>query len=97
MLPIPPFQPHPLLHNPHAMTLVPRYWPQPCLLRGLPIETRLFLVSPDSRVLAYCHWQSDAKRAPTVILVTGWKAAATRITCLGSPAKHGAPDSMSFG
>lgn len=53
------------------MTLFPRYWPRPGLLRNLPIEPRFFSVTPDTRLLAYCHWQPDPKGHPTLLLVHG--------------------------
>src|SRR5438132_8400960 len=52
-----PFVPHPLLKNPHVMTLYPRFVSRPGLLRGMPTEARLFLVAPDARILGFCHWQ----------------------------------------
>ena len=53
------------------MTVVSRYWPRRSLLRGIPTEARLFTVAPDSQVLGWCHWQTDAKRHPTLILLHG--------------------------
>lgn len=65
------FLPHPLLRNPHAMTLFPRCWPRRGLLSGVPTEARLFPVAPQSRILGYCHWQPDAKRRSTLVLIHG--------------------------
>ena len=67
---IPPFEPHPLLKNGHAMTivsaLVPRRFDIP------PAETRLFQVDPESRLLAHCHWQpGKPKDAPVIVIVHG--------------------------
>lgn len=67
----PTLTPHPLLTNPHAMTLFPRFWPRPNLLQGIPEEERLFQVDPESKILAECNWQADRKRHPALVLVHG--------------------------
>ncbi|RMH04441.1 MAG: alpha/beta fold hydrolase [Nitrospirae bacterium] len=66
-----PFIPHPLLTNPHLMTLFPRYWPRPSLLRRVPLEERLFQVDVHSRILARCHWHPRRNRHPALVLVHG--------------------------
>jgi uncharacterized protein len=53
------------------MTVIPRYWPRRGLLTGVPQEVRLFSVDQDTQLLGFCHWQTDRKRAGTVILVHG--------------------------
>jgi predicted alpha/beta-fold hydrolase len=68
--PIPPFEPHPLLQNGHAMTivsaLVPRRFDIP------PPEARLFQVDPESRLLGHCHWQPGRRKdAPVIVTVHG--------------------------
>ena len=65
------FVPHPLLKNPHLMTLYPRFVSRPGLLRGMPTEARLFLVAPDARILGFCHWQPGFRTRPTLILIHG--------------------------
>jgi uncharacterized protein len=65
------FTAHPLLRNPHAMTIIPRYWPRRGLLRGIPREARLFSVDQNTQLLGQCHWQADRKSAGTVVLVHG--------------------------
>ncbi|HJU06425.1 MAG TPA: alpha/beta fold hydrolase [Nitrospiraceae bacterium] len=82
-----PFVPHPLLKQPDLMTLVPRYWPRPGLLRGMPTETRLFAVSPRSRILGYCHWQPDMKSRPALILVHGLEGCSESPYMLGTASK----------
>lgn len=67
----PPFIPHPLIPHAHAMTLAPRWWPRKGLLKGIPCQPRLFTVAPGSRILAYCHWQENRHRHPTLLLVHG--------------------------
>lgn len=65
------FQPPLPLKNAHLMTLIPRYVPREILLAGLPQESRLFPVEPQSRLQGFCHWQTDRKAFPTVVLVHG--------------------------
>jgi predicted alpha/beta-fold hydrolase len=71
-----PFDPHPLLRNPHLMTLFPRYWPRRGLLAGIPARARLFEVAPGSWVLGHCHWQAEPNRHPAVILIHGLEGCA---------------------
>lgn len=68
---LPTFEPHPLLRHPHVMTIVTRFWPRGGLLKGVPTEARLFNVAPHTKLLAFCHWQADAHRHPTLVLVHG--------------------------
>lgn len=53
------------------MTLFPRFWSRPGLTSAIPVEARLFTVAPESQVLGYCHWQTDPKLHPTLIVVHG--------------------------
>jgi len=65
------FVPHPVLRNPHLMTLFPRFWARPGLPAAVPVEARMFMVAPDSQILGYCHWQPDPTGHPTLIFVHG--------------------------
>jgi predicted alpha/beta-fold hydrolase len=64
------FEPHPLLRNPHAQTLVSAFWPRrfPRLPRSAPRE---FEVQPGSRIRGQCHWQAAPQERPTLVLVHG--------------------------
>ena len=59
------------MRNAHIMTLVPAYWRRTQALAGVPQESRLFTVAPDTQLQGFCHWQSDRKMSPTAILVHG--------------------------
>jgi len=64
------FEPHALLCNGHAMTIVA------ALLRRRfpdlpPAETRLFEVEPGTRLLGRAHWQAERRERPTLVLVHG--------------------------
>jgi len=59
------------LRNAHLMTLVPNYWRRSISLAGVPQESRLFSVGPDTQLQGLCHWQSDRTSSPTAVLVHG--------------------------
>lgn len=65
-----PFEPHPLLRNPHAQTLAAAFLPRrfPRLPRSMPRE---FEVEPGTRLRGHCHWQSSPRERPTLVLVHG--------------------------
>jgi uncharacterized protein len=64
------FEPHPLLHNPHAQTLVSSFLPRrfPRLPRSAPRE---FEIEPGTRIRGQCHWQVAPRERPTLVLVHG--------------------------
>jgi uncharacterized protein len=64
------FEPHPLLRNPHAQTLVSAFLPRrfPRLPRSVP---RDFETEPGTRIRGECHWQPVPPERPTLVLVHG--------------------------
>ncbi|MFZ3215253.1 MAG: alpha/beta fold hydrolase [Candidatus Acidiferrales bacterium] len=64
------FEPHPLLRNPHAMTIAANFWPRsvPRLGRG---AARLFETEPGTQVLGQCHWQECPGEHPTLVVLHG--------------------------
>src|ERR1700693_4997380 len=64
------FEPHPLLRNPHAQTLVSSLLPRqfPRLPRSV---ARDFEVEPGTRIRGQCHWQTVPRERPTLVLVHG--------------------------
>jgi predicted alpha/beta-fold hydrolase len=65
-----PFVPRPWLRGGHQMTLFG--WGNPRRFPGLPEPTvRYFDVTPDTRVLAHCHWHEDPSERPTVLALHG--------------------------
>jgi len=64
------FDPHPLLRNPHAQTLASSFWPRrfPRLPRSTPRE---FETEAGTRIRGECHWQSQPRERPTLVLVHG--------------------------
>jgi uncharacterized protein len=65
-----PFEPHPLLRNPHAQTLASTFLPRrfPRLPRSVPRE---FETEPGTRIRGQCHWQRVPHERPTLVLVHG--------------------------
>lgn len=65
-----PFVPRRRLGHGHAMTIYA--WARRRRFAGLPeAEARLFRVSPDSQVLAHCHWQTPRQGRPTLVALHG--------------------------
>jgi predicted alpha/beta-fold hydrolase len=64
------FEPHRLLRNPHAQTLVCAFLPRrfPRLPRSV---SREFETEPGTRIRGECHWQAAPKERPTLVLVHG--------------------------
>ena len=65
-----PFEPHPLLHNPHAQTLAATFLPRR-FPRLPPSLSREFEVEPGTRIRGECHWQAAPVERPTLVLVHG--------------------------
>jgi uncharacterized protein len=64
------FEPHPLLRNKHAMTIVAAFVPRKFDLS--PAEDRLFQVDAESRILGRCHWQPGKRPdVPVIVIVHG--------------------------
>src|SRR6202790_4726871 len=64
------FEPHALLKNGHAMTIVSAFVPRKF---DLPLaEERLFQVDVESQLLGHCHWQPGKRRdAPVLVILHG--------------------------
>lgn len=81
------FIPHPLLKNRHLMTiagnLIRRNFPD---LSAISHE-RLFQVDRESRILARCGWQSEPRRAPTMIVVHGLEGSSESKYAVGTALK----------
>jgi predicted alpha/beta-fold hydrolase len=64
------FEPHGLLRNGHAMTIVSAFARRRFDLP--PAEKRLFQVEPQSRILGHCHWQPGKRcNTPVIVIVHG--------------------------
>jgi predicted alpha/beta-fold hydrolase len=65
-----PFEPYRLLRNPHAQTIAGALWRRrfPNLPRS---QAREFETEPGTRIRGDCHWQSEPRRCPTLLLVHG--------------------------
>ena len=69
-LPMEPFEPHPLLRNPHAQTLAATFWPRR-FPRVPPAVAREFETEPGTRIRGECHWQAVPRERPTLVVVHG--------------------------
>ena len=65
-----PFEPHPLLRNPHAQTIAATFLPR-CFPRLPPGVTRDFEAEPGTKIRGACHWQPVPAERPTLIVVHG--------------------------
>ncbi|MDD5542297.1 MAG: alpha/beta fold hydrolase [Acidobacteriia bacterium] len=84
----PDFQPHPLLRNRHAMTIVNNFlWRRFPVLDQAPCESRMIEVGEESKVLIQCHWQKDRSNHPTALLVHGLEGSADRAYSKGTGEK----------
>jgi hypothetical protein len=65
-----PFEPHPLLRNPHAQTLAATFLPRR-FPRLPPSVSREFQTEPGTSIRGECHWQAVPREHPTLVLVHG--------------------------
>ena len=80
------FDPHPLLRNPHLMTIASSFWRRnfPRLPRA---TDRLFEVERETRILAHCHWLASPQDHPTLLLVHGLEGSSDSGYMLGTAEK----------
>ena len=85
------FIPRRFLSNGHLQTLVGNFLPRK---QSLPEgEARILEVDPGnasvlpSHVLCYCHWQQDASRRPTILIVHGLEGSSSSQYVLGNAAR----------
>jgi predicted alpha/beta-fold hydrolase len=80
------FEPHPLLQNPHLMTVAATFWPREH--SGLPpAQARLFAVESSTRILAHCHWQPRPAENSTLVLIHGLEGSSDSPYMLGTAAR----------
>jgi len=79
------FVPRRYLRNRHVMTLVGNFLPRK---NSLPApEECLFRVDDNAEVLCHCHWQDDAGRRATVIIVHGLEGSSSSQYVIGTSSK----------
>jgi len=77
--------PRRFLRNRHAMTLAGNFLPRK---DNLPqAEEELFEVEEDIQVMCHCHWQPDAERCGTVIIVHGLEGSSVSQYVIGTANK----------
>lgn len=82
-----PFMPAPMLDNRHLMTIIGTKRPRKFSIPGQMPERREFQTEADTRVVAYCHWQADRLRHPTILIVHGLEGSADAKYVLGTASK----------
>jgi predicted alpha/beta-fold hydrolase len=80
-----PFTPRAYLRNRHAMTLAGNFLRRDSSLPEA--EECLFRVDAEAQVLCHCHWQPDAERHPTVIIVHGLEGSSISRYVIGNANK----------
>ena len=82
-----PFTPHPVFKGGHAQTLAAYAWPRRFRLRRHNDQKRLFQVTPDTQVLAYCRWQPNPIDHPTIIIWHGIEGSSEAVYMLATARK----------
>ena len=82
-----PFEPPALLRNGHAMTIFGAKRPRRFSILRHAAERREFQTEAETRVVAYCHWQADRRRRPTVLVIHGLEGSADADYVLGTADK----------
>jgi uncharacterized protein len=72
-----PFIPHPIFTQGDLQTIVAHFWPGRFFPDHVNDEIRLFQIDNDTRVLAYCRWQAERAKNPTLILWHGMEGSTT--------------------
>jgi uncharacterized protein len=80
-----PFVARAYLRNRHAMTLMGNFLPRKSNLPEP--EARLYRVAAETQVLCHCHWQPDAERRATVIIVHGLEGSSLSQYVVGNAGK----------
>lgn len=77
------FEPPFLLHNPHLMTIAAAFWRRRYAHLGQ-ATPRFFETEPGTRVRADCHWQSNPRAHPTLVLLHGLEGSSDSGYMLGT-------------
>ncbi|MCC7528017.1 MAG: alpha/beta fold hydrolase [Candidatus Melainabacteria bacterium] len=78
------FKPHPLLTNPHLMTMVPTFMPRPREPKDQPRADKCVIeVASGSSVLTYVHLQPNHKSRPTLMIIHGLEGSSESSQVLG--------------
>ena len=82
-----PFRPHRLFQGGHAQTLAAYAWPRRFRWRAPGDQKRLFQVTSDTQVLAYCRWQTNPTDHPTVVVWHGIEGSSEGVYMLATARK----------
>jgi predicted alpha/beta-fold hydrolase len=84
------FIPPALLRNGHAMTIFGSLRPRQFAIgeaANVLGERREFQTEPETRVVAYCHWQPERRRRSTALIIHGLEGSAEASYVLGTASK----------
>ncbi len=87
LLSIRPFVPPVTLRNGHAMTIIGSKRLRRFSILRYSSERREFQTEAHTRVVAYCHWQADRLRCPTVLIIHGLEGSADASYVMGTASK----------
>src|SRR5215204_1256907 len=82
-----PFAPHRFFKGGHAQTLAAYAWPRRFRLHAPDDEKRLFQVTEDTQVLAYCRWQPNPAEHPTIVTWHGIEGSSEAVYILSTARK----------
>lgn len=82
-----PFVAPPMLSNRHLMTIIGSKRPRKFSILQHSTERREFQTESHTRVIAYCHWQTDRLARPTVLVIHGLEGSADASYVLGTADK----------
>ena len=82
-----PFKPQRFFQGGHAQTLAAYAWPRRFRWRAPGDEKRLFQVTSDTQVLAYCRWQTTPADHPTVVIWHGIEGSSEGVYMLATARK----------
>lgn len=69
------------------MTILGTQRPRRFSIHNHPAERREFQTEADTRVVAYCHWQSDRQKSPTLLVIHGLEGSSDAGYVLGTASK----------
>ena len=82
-----PFNAHRVFSGGHAQTLAGYAWPRRFRLRSEGDQERFFQVSPDTKVLAHCRWQSNPTEHPTIVIWHGMEGSSAAVYMMATALK----------
>src|SRR5690349_9801222 len=80
-----PFVPRRFLRNRHVQTLAGNFLPRKNILPAP--EEQYFQIEGEVKILCHCHWQLEAERRPTLLIVHGLEGSSLSQYVIGTGSK----------